>query len=87
MSDYVTKLMARNCYQVLGEDLKSPVDMIICWTPDGKAAGGTGQALRIANDNDIPVFNLFDSNALDKLSRHLKLLGVQGLKEIDNVPI
>jgi hypothetical protein len=83
MSPTVTKLMARNCYQVLGEDLKSPVDFIACWTPGGRAAGGTGQALRIAADRDIPVFNLYNTASLDRLAQHLSLLGVKGLKDVD----
>ena len=49
---------ARNCFQVLGRDLDSPVDFVVCWTPDGKATGGTGQALRIAQAYDIAVYNL-----------------------------
>lgn len=58
------KLMARNGYQVLGPDLFDPVEMVICWTPDGSLdgtgsqVGGTGQALRIAADYEIPVRNL-----------------------------
>ncbi len=51
------KFMARNCYQVLGTGLTAPVDFIICWTPNGKVAGGTGQALRIAAEYKIPVIN------------------------------
>ena len=83
MSPVVTKFMARNCYQVLSQDLKSPVDFVICWTPGGEATGGTGQALRIATDRDIPVFNLFKVNALDQLSKQLRLLGVKGLKDVN----
>lgn len=49
---------ARNCYQVLGFDLKTPADFIICWTPNGKPVGGTAQAIRIAEKYNIPVFNL-----------------------------
>lgn len=30
-------LMGRNCYQVLGRGLSSPVDFVLCWTPDGVA--------------------------------------------------
>lgn len=52
------KLMSRNSYQVLGVDLESPVDFVVCWTKDGNATGGTGQALRIAQSIGIPVFNL-----------------------------
>jgi hypothetical protein len=51
-------LMSRNTYQVLGPDLKSPVDFVLCWTKDGKASGGTGQAIRVATHYKIPVFNL-----------------------------
>ena len=47
--------MARNGYQVLGADLQTPTDFIICYTKDGKGEGGTGQALRIAKDYDIQV--------------------------------
>lgn len=53
------QLMARNGYQVLGESLNDPVDMLICYTTDGKASGGTGQAIRIAQHYKIPIFNMF----------------------------
>lgn len=58
-----TKLMARNCHQVLGPMLNDPVDFIICWTKDGKASGGTGQALRIAEDLKIRVYNLYNHDS------------------------
>ncbi len=52
------KLHARNGCQVLGEKLNSPVDFVVCWTVDGEATGGTGQAIRIATDHDITVLNM-----------------------------
>lgn len=54
------KLMARNSYQILGETLSEDTlsDLVVCWTSDGKASGGTGQALRMAADYDIPILNL-----------------------------
>lgn len=52
------KLLARNGFQVLGFNLDKPVDFVLCYTKDGKDSGGTGQALRIARDYGIPVFNL-----------------------------
>lgn len=61
----VKKLMARNCYQVLGLDLETPVEFVLCWTKDGKASGGTGQAMRIAVDKKIPIFNLRNQSDLD----------------------
>jgi hypothetical protein len=59
LSDAAKMLIARNGYQVLGKSLDSPVDLIICYTPHGKAEGGTGQAIRIAQYHEIPVFNLY----------------------------
>lgn len=50
--------MGRNSYQVLGQTLDTPADVIICWTPGGKIVGGTGQALRMAEHYEIPVVNL-----------------------------
>lgn len=54
----VMKLHARNCYQILGEDLKTPVDFVVCWTPGCRNVGGTSQTLRIAKVYKIKVFNL-----------------------------
>lgn len=51
-------LMARNGYQVLGEDLASPVERVFCWTQGGELVGGTAQAMRIAIDYKIPITNL-----------------------------
>jgi len=58
LSQGAQKLMARNSAQVLGLTLKSPVKAVVCWTRDGGASGGTGQAIRIANANQIPVLNM-----------------------------
>lgn len=66
------KLMARNCYQILGGDLKTPVDFVVCWTKEGKAVGGTGQALRIAKDLNITVYNLYFPDTLQKILDEIK---------------
>ena len=60
------KLMVRNTYQVLGADLATPSDVVFCWTKDGKASGGTGQALRIAQDYKIRIINLYCLNAFNE---------------------
>lgn len=67
----VQMLHTRNVYQVLGLDLNSKASMVICWTKDGESSGGTGQAIRLAERLDIPVFNLFKADALDKLQDHV----------------
>ena len=57
LSQGAQKLQARNSHQILGHDLNSPSDFVICWTKGGKGDGGTGQAIRIAKDYNIPVFD------------------------------
>ena len=51
------KLHARNCYQVLGLDLNTPVDFVVCYTSNGLIKGGTATAINLAKSKGIPVFN------------------------------
>ena len=57
-SDTARSLHARNVCIVLGADLSTPVDAVVCWTPNGETRGGTGMGIRIARRFDIPVMNL-----------------------------
>ncbi len=68
----ILKLMARNGYQVLGEGLNKPTNLIVCWTPS-KYKGGTSQALRIARNLMIPYFNLADEKSKDLLFKMLDI--------------
>jgi len=71
---------ARNTQQVLGELVYEPSDFVLCWTPDGcesdetrtKETGGTGQAISVASTRGIPVFNLKNDDAMDRLVEFLK---------------
>jgi len=56
------KLHARNVNQVLGPDLKTLSEFVVCWTPDGKDSGGTGQAIRVARDHNVPVYNIHNES-------------------------
>ncbi len=66
LSNGARALHARNCHQVLGDDLKTPSEFLVCWTPDGcedessrtRDTGGTATAIVLAYRNQIPVFNL-----------------------------
>jgi len=51
---------ARNGSQMFGRKLDRPSDVVVCWTEGGKVKGGTGQALRIAEDSGIEVVNMGD---------------------------
>lgn len=52
------KLYGRNAHQVLGIDLKTPTDFVVCWTVGGKKKGGTKIAIELAESYDIEVINL-----------------------------
>lgn len=52
------KLHSRNMGQVLGPRLDVPARFEMAWTIDGKATGGTGQAIRVAEASGIPVLNM-----------------------------
>lgn len=52
------KMHTRNVMQVLGHDLQTHSDMVVCWTPRASGSGGTGQAIRIARAYGIPVFDI-----------------------------
>jgi hypothetical protein len=61
-SEGARKLLSRDTFQILGPDCHSLSAFVVCWTKDGKANGGTGQALRIADDKKIPIYNLHDKD-------------------------
>jgi hypothetical protein len=58
ISQGVKRIKQRNIFQVLGVDLKTPSDLVICYTDEGKYVGGTALAMRVARENNIPIINL-----------------------------
>jgi hypothetical protein len=58
LSQGARKLHARNTHQVLGFGLRTPVQFVVCFTPNASGSGGTGQALRIAKHYNIPIFDI-----------------------------
>lgn len=70
------KLHGRNMHILFGSKLDTPVDFVICWTKDGKDSGGTGQAIRAAIANNIPVFNLQHTGVMTELNNYLVEKGI-----------
>lgn len=66
-------LHARNVHQVLGPDVTNPQPslFIICWTKDGKGAGGTGQALRLASSYEVGIYDLGWAGDYEKLEEEV----------------
>ena len=60
LSDSAKKFLARDYCQIFGKNNQDKISsFVVCYTKDGQASGGTGQAIRIAQDARIPVFNAF----------------------------
>lgn len=80
LSNVARMLMARNTYQVAGQGQNLLSQFVVCWTPDGaehadqttRDTGGTGQAIRLASQWSIPVFNLQKTDALARLSAFIE---------------
>lgn len=68
------KLHTRNVFQVLGDNLDEPAHMLICWTKDGKGLGGTGMAINIAKEFNVPVFDLALEDHRENLPLFITLL-------------
>jgi hypothetical protein len=70
------KFHARNCYQVLGQDLTESSAFVLCWTPNGDVTGGTGQAMRIAMAELVPVINLANRGWEELFDYHMEIANV-----------
>ncbi|AUR83030.1 hypothetical protein NVP1031O_048 [Vibrio phage 1.031.O._10N.261.46.F8] len=86
----INKLMTRNCFEVLGDDLDSLPDMIIScafgskFDDDGKLAdcsGGTGMAVRLGHELGVTQYNIRVPRHTDEIgamvtewSGHLKCI-------------
>jgi hypothetical protein len=73
MGEPAKLLHGRNCYQILGKNLDTPVNFVLCYCPveNGELRGGTAQALRVALDYNIPIINLFKEEHLTKLKKKI----------------
>lgn len=69
--EFARSAHARNCHQVLGADLRTPVCFIACWTPGGEHVGGTATALNIAQEFAVPVLNLGLPHSFETISEFL----------------
>ncbi len=71
-SDYVKRLHARNCFQVLGRDLRTATSFLVCWTLNGADVGGTRTAIVLARAYGIEVINLGLQEQLERVRLYLQ---------------
>ena len=59
LSNGAALLHLRNCKEILGDNLDSPVDVVICFTVNRKVVGGTATGIKLAINSGIPVYNIY----------------------------
>lgn len=62
---------ARDVPQVLGRDLASPSDLVLCWTPPAGPPEGTRIALYVARQYGVATANLNDAGERGRWARHV----------------
>lgn len=74
-------LHTRNVYQVLGRDLSTPSDLVVCCAPpdtSGKGViGGTRTAVKLAKNLNIPTLNVYglcEEDSREKLNSIIMLI-------------
>jgi hypothetical protein len=68
-------LHARNTFQVLGSNLSTPSNFLICWAKvdkHGNISGGTKTAWELAKKYDIPCFNLHNEEDKQRLIKFVE---------------
>lgn len=83
--DYTRHMHARNVYEILGTDLNTPSDFVICHARtnrNGVVMGGTATAIKLANDRSIPIFNGY-TTSFEQLHEFLKERGIENV-ELDH---
>ncbi len=76
-NEYTRLLHARNTFQIYGQDLNIPSDLVIAYAEELKPdvlKGGTGVAWAMAKASNIPRFNLYMPGELARLREHFKIL-------------
>lgn len=74
------KLHARNCFQVLGHQLDTPSNFLICWAPPiltGESRtikGGTRTAWELAKREGVRVFNLAEDSDYESILKRIQEL-------------
>lgn len=81
LSKGVQLIVAKNVRLALGNDSRSPVNFVLCWSEDGaetnatktSATGVVGHLIAVASAAHIPVYNLGNTGCLERLKRNLNI--------------
>ena len=70
-TQFIQHLHMRNGLELLGETYDKPSKFVLCWTPNARVIGGTGQTIRLANKYKITVCNLADPEQYAQITKWL----------------
>lgn len=83
----VRRLHARNVYQILGHDLTNHSAFVVCWTDrnynDPSAIGGTLFGIKLAERNEIPVYNFYVRGDRERFYKMLEIYENEGIDTSD----
>lgn len=76
LDDHGIALQTRNAYQILLDDLQTPVSAVVYWArPIGKKGnvkGGTNTAVQLARRFQIPDINIYTDEGARKVERYIQ---------------
>lgn len=75
LEGFARRAHTRNCFQILGHDLNSPVDCVILWAPINgvSVTGGTRTAFELARQYNIKAYNMANLDHLEELEAMLEI--------------
>lgn len=82
MKKGIQLILAKNARLLLGDKMNSPARFLLIWTEDGiesrlhrtQKTGFAGHAIAIANGAGIPVYNLGNPTAIQRLEQYLSTI-------------
>ncbi|WJJ54940.1 DprA-like DNA recombination-mediator protein [Xanthomonas phage RTH11] len=69
-------LHSRNAYQILLDDLQTPVSSVVYWArpvgKKGQVKGGTNTAVQLARRFNVPQINIYTDEGMEKVLNYIK---------------
>lgn len=70
----------RNVFQILSHTLEDPTAFVLCYAPPqgslGHVKGGTATAVKLALERNIPVYNLYHADVLNRCTQLVRGWGL-----------
>lgn len=82
LKESVLRIIGSKVHAIMGEELKTPTKFFVCWSPDGAETGDAvtpktgymGIPIKVASSMRLPVFNLKNPDAMERLWKFVQTL-------------